>query len=221
MHFRLTRRCSGESVESFETENVSMEGDFNRQSPYSRRMLYHLSYRGKTFPIPCFEHWLWWYFSIIKLIFGISTVHMQKHLFSTPERMFLIRCRFWVFETRNVSTHGRLKPPSRWFVPNNLPIEPLDQPFPISCLEWWVSRYRYFPPWSAEVYIFTTVRLFVCLSLRPSVYLSVCLSAYASLCLSIRNIMSKRVNWFSWYFHDRPDMEQGIFWNICGRLFHA
>ena len=55
IHFRLTNGCSCESVEVFETENVSTwEGLLNLR--IHAECSNHLSYQGQTFAAPCFEH---------------------------------------------------------------------------------------------------------------------------------------------------------------------
>ena len=53
---------------------------------------------------------------ILKLSFGMWTVHGQRYSFSTHWRMFFWKCRsFW---NRNVSTRGALELPTFVFMPN-------------------------------------------------------------------------------------------------------
>ena len=103
--------------------------------------------QGRTFAVPCFEHWLWRYrYFLSKVnIWNVNCVRGQQHSFSTHVRVFLWKCQsFW--DRKCIDLRGTRTPNLLIHAECSNLLSYQGQTFAVPCFEHWLWWYRYF--WS-------------------------------------------------------------------------
>ena len=120
IRFRHTNGCSCESIKVFETENLSTWGELEPPTfGFMPNALTIWAIRARHLMSHVFEYWLWWYRYLsqhlkCKMRAG-NSIHLRHTNGCSCESVK-------VFETENVSTRGRLEPPTLGFILNDLTI---------------------------------------------------------------------------------------------------
>ena len=104
-------------------------------------MLRSLSYQGQSFPVPCFEYWIWWYkhFWSIVTMWYVNCAWATAFIFNIRV-IFLLKCqRFW--DRKCVGLVGTRTPKLRTHAEC---YNHLSEIFAVPYFEYWFWRHEHF-----------------------------------------------------------------------------